>query len=67
MYCYYCSLCRALAHAYMKTKEHAEKDLVAASHLVPDDAAITAELMKIRQLRKEKKEKEKKAYKKLFN
>jgi peptidyl-prolyl isomerase D len=56
---------RALAHAYMKTEEHAEKDLVAASHLVPDDAAMTAKLMKTKQLRKEKKEK--KAYKKLFN
>lgn len=58
---------RALAHAYMKTEEHAEKDLVEASHLVPEDAAITAELAKIRQQRKEKREKEKKAYKKLFN
>lgn len=58
---------RALAHAYMKTEEHAEKDLVEASHLVPEDAAIAAELTKIRQQRKEKREKEKKAYKKMFN
>ncbi|KAF8816328.1 hypothetical protein BYT27DRAFT_7184179 [Phlegmacium glaucopus] len=58
---------RALAHAYMKTEEHAEKDLVEASHLVPEDAAIAAELSKIRQQRKEKRDKEKKAYKKLFN
>ena len=58
---------RALAHAYMKNEEHAEKDFVEASHLVPEDAAIAAELTKIRQQRKEKREKEKKAYKKLFN
>ena len=58
---------RALAHAYLKTEEHAEKDLVDASRLVPDDAAIAAELTKIRQQRKEKREKEKKAYKKLFS
>lgn len=58
---------RALAHAYLKTEENAEKDLVEASHLVPEDAAIAAELAKIRQQRKEKRDKEKKAYKKLFN
>jgi len=51
----------------MKTEEHAEKDLVEASHLVPEDAVITAELTKIRQQRKEKRDKEKKAYKKMFN
>ena len=51
----------------MKTEEHAEKDLVEAGQLVPEDAAIAAELTKIRQQRKEKKEKEKKAYKKLFS
>ena len=51
----------------MKTEENAEQDLVEASHLVPEDAAITAELTKIRQQRKAKREKEKKAYKKLFN
>jgi len=58
---------RALAHAYLKSEENAEKDLVEASHIVPEDAAISAELSKIRQQRKEKREKEKKAYKKMFN
>jgi len=58
---------RALAHAYMKTEENAEKDLVEASQLVPEDAAIAAELTKIRQQRKEKRQKEKQAYKKLFS
>jgi len=58
---------RALAHAYLKTEENAEKDLVEASHLVPEDAVIAAELNKIRQQRKEKREKEKKAYKKMFD
>ena len=57
---------RALAHAYLKTEENAEKDLVEANHLVPEDAVIAAELNKIRQQRKEKREKEKKAYKKMF-
>jgi len=57
---------RALAHAYLKTEDNAEKDLVEASHLVPEDAVIAAELNKIRQQRKEKREKEKKAYKKMF-
>ena len=51
----------------MKTEETAEKDLVEANHLVPEDAAVVAELTKIRQQKKEKREKEKKAYKKLFN
>ena len=58
---------RAIAHAYFKAEDDAEKDLVEANHLVPEDAAITAELTKIRQQKKEKREKEKKAYKKLFN
>lgn len=57
---------RALAQAYLKTEEQAEKDLVEASTLVPEDTAIAAELTKIRQQRKEKREKEKKAYKKMF-
>jgi len=58
---------RALAHVYMKNEEQAEKDLVEASHLVPEDTAIATELTKIRQQRKEKRDKEKKAYKKMFN
>ncbi|KAF9531075.1 cyclophilin-like domain-containing protein [Crepidotus variabilis] len=58
---------RALAHAVMKEESNAEADLKVASALVPSDAAITAELEKIRQARKDKKDKEKKAYKKLFS
>jgi peptidyl-prolyl isomerase D len=58
---------RALAYVYLKDEDKAEEDLVEASHLVPDDAAIQAELGKIRQQRKEKREKEKKAFKKMFN
>ncbi|KAF8152981.1 cyclophilin-like domain-containing protein [Crassisporium funariophilum] len=58
---------RALAHVFLKNEEQAEKDLVAASQLVPEDAAIAGELAKIKHQRKEKREKEKKAYKKLFN
>jgi len=58
---------RALANAYMKSEDDAEKDLVEASQLVPEDAAIAAELTKIRQQRKEKRQKEKQAYKKLFS
>ena len=58
---------RALAHVYMKNEEEAEKDLVEASNLVPEDTAIATELTKIRQQRKEKRDKEKKAYKKMFS
>ena len=37
-----------------------------ANELVPEDAAITAELEKVRARKKEKRDKEKKAFKKLF-
>ncbi|KAF9484054.1 peptidyl-prolyl cis-trans isomerase [Pholiota conissans] len=57
---------RALAHTYLKEEEKAEQDLVEASQLVPEDAAIAAELSKIRQQRKEKRDKEKKQFKKMF-
>ncbi|KAH9474440.1 Peptidyl-prolyl cis-trans isomerase cyp40 [Psilocybe cubensis] len=57
---------RALAHIYMKDDDKAEQDLVEASQLVPEDAAIAGELAKIKQQRKEKREKEKKQFKKLF-
>lgn len=57
---------RALAHTHLKDEDKAEADLVEASRLVPDDAAIASELTKIKQQRKEKKEKEKKQFKKMF-
>ncbi|KAJ7140509.1 peptidyl-prolyl cis-trans isomerase [Mycena crocata] len=57
---------RALAHAILKDEEAAEKDLVEAVAIVPDDTAIAAELAGIRRRRKEKREKEKKAFKKMF-
>jgi len=58
---------RSMAHAFLKDEEKAEQDLVEASALVPTDAAISAELSKIRQARKEKREKEKKQFKKMFS
>ncbi|KIM41336.1 hypothetical protein M413DRAFT_445361 [Hebeloma cylindrosporum] len=57
---------RALAHVQLKDEEKAEQDLVEASQLVPDDAAIQSELSKIRHQRKEKRDKEKKQFKKMF-
>ncbi|KAH7883030.1 cyclophilin-like domain-containing protein [Phlebopus sp. FC_14] len=57
---------RALARVALKEEDAAEADLVAASELLPDDQAISNELAKVRQRKKEKREKEKKAYKKLF-
>ncbi|KAF8961878.1 40 kDa cyclophilin [Flammula alnicola] len=57
---------RAVAHTYMKDEDKAEHDLVEASQLVPEDAAIVNELAKIRQQRKEKRDKEKKQFKKMF-
>ena len=50
----------------LKEEDEAETDLVAANQLVPDDQAITGELSKVRQRKKEKREKEKKAFKKMF-
>ncbi|KAJ6625133.1 cyclophilin-like domain-containing protein [Mycena sp. CBHHK59/15] len=57
---------RALAHTILKDEDAAEKDLVDALAIVPDDKAIAGEVAKIRQRRKEKREKEKKAFKKMF-
>jgi peptidyl-prolyl isomerase D len=50
----------------LKEDGDAERDLVEASQLVPDDQAIAGELVKVRQRRKEKRDKEKKAFKKMF-
>jgi peptidyl-prolyl isomerase D len=57
---------RAVAHSILKDDDDAEKDLVEASQLVPDDKVISSELAKVRQHKKEKREKEKKALKKMF-
>jgi peptidyl-prolyl isomerase D len=57
---------RALATITLKENDDAEKDLVEASRLVPDDKAIAGELLKLRQRKKEKRDKEKKAFKKMF-
>lgn len=57
---------RALANIILKEDDDAEKDLVEASGLVPDDKAISSELSKLRQRKKEKRDKEKKAFKKMF-
>ncbi|KAJ6588114.1 peptidyl-prolyl cis-trans isomerase [Mycena capillaripes] len=57
---------RALAHAILKDEEAAEKDLVDALAIVPDDTAIAAELATIRKRKKEKRDKEKAAFKKMF-
>lgn len=58
---------RALAQIILKEDVKAEADLVEALALVPDDAAISAELGKIKQARKDKTAKEKKAYSKMFS
>ena len=50
----------------MKDQDKAESDLVKAADLIPNDAAIVAELEGIRRRKKELREKEKKAYKKMF-
>lgn len=57
---------RALAHIVLKDDEQAENDLISASKLIKDDAAILGELEKARARKKEKRDKEKKAFKKLF-
>ncbi|CAA7266288.1 unnamed protein product [Cyclocybe aegerita] len=58
---------RSLAHLYLADEEKAEQDLTQAAELVPGDAAIAAELGKIKQRKKEQREKEKKQFKKLFS
>ncbi|QRV85035.1 peptidyl-prolyl cis-trans isomerase, cyclophilin-type protein [Ceratobasidium sp. AG-Ba] len=57
---------RGLANVAVNEDEEAEKDLIEASKLVPEDAAIKAELAKVQQKKKEKREREKKAFKGLF-
>ncbi|KDQ56674.1 hypothetical protein JAAARDRAFT_36162 [Jaapia argillacea MUCL 33604] len=57
---------RALARTALKDDETAEKDLVEASKLVPDDKAIAGELTKVKLRMKEKKDKEKQKFKKMF-
>lgn len=58
---------RALARGILKDEDRAEKDLVEASKLVPDDQAVAGELGRLRNRRKEKRDKEKKAYSKMFS
>ncbi|KAF5390723.1 hypothetical protein D9757_002586 [Collybiopsis confluens] len=57
---------RALARVMLKEDDEAEKDLLEASKLVPEDQAIAGELARVRNRKKEKRDKEKKAYKKMF-
>ncbi|KIK67886.1 hypothetical protein GYMLUDRAFT_36683 [Collybiopsis luxurians FD-317 M1] len=58
---------RGLAHTILKDDDEAEKDLIQASTLVPEDQAIAGELARVRNRKKEKRDKEKKAYKKMFS
>lgn len=58
---------RGLAQAASKQDEEAEADLAEADKLLGgNDAALKAELLKVRTRRKEKREKEKKAFRGLF-
>lgn len=57
---------RALGHSGMKDDDAAQADLIQASQLVKGDAAILAELEKVKQRKKTQREKEKKAFKGLF-
>ncbi|THH19555.1 hypothetical protein EW146_g1631 [Bondarzewia mesenterica] len=57
---------RGIALGILKEDDEAETVLTEASALAKDDAAIAAELERVRQRKKEKKNKEKKAYKKMF-
>ena len=57
---------RALAHVALHDEDAAEQDLRAALGFVPGDAAIRAELDRVRELKKAQREKEKKAFKKMF-
>jgi len=58
---------RALAHVILKDDDSAEADLITASQIVSEDHAITSELAKVKQRKKEKKDKERKAFKKMFS
>jgi peptidyl-prolyl isomerase D len=55
-----------LAQVIQKEESEAERDLLEASQLVPNDQAIKAELAKVQQRVKAKRDKEKKAFKKMF-
>jgi peptidyl-prolyl isomerase D len=57
---------RGLAHVAVKDDGAAEADLVRAAELVPEDAAIKAELTRVRDARKAKRDAEKKKFKKMF-
>ncbi|CAE6507000.1 unnamed protein product [Rhizoctonia solani] len=58
---------RALAHSLHHEEDEAEADLHEALKIVPGDDAITKELAKVQQKKREKREKEKKAFKGLFS
>jgi peptidyl-prolyl isomerase D len=58
---------RALAQAIVNEDGLAEEDLLEAATLVPDDAAVKAELAKVRERVKSKRELEKKKFKKMFS
>lgn len=57
---------RALARIALKEEVDAERDLIEAAALKPDDAGIKHELTKVREQAKAKKEAEKKKFKKMF-
>lgn len=57
---------RALAYVALKREDEAEADLTTALQVVPGDKAISDELAKVKQRKKEKRDKEKKAFKKMF-
>jgi peptidyl-prolyl isomerase D len=50
----------------MKDDDEAQEDLVIASQLVKGDAAILAELERVKERKKAQREKDKKAFKGLF-
>ncbi|KAG9090134.1 peptidyl-prolyl cis-trans isomerase cpr6 [Ceratobasidium sp. 370] len=58
---------RALAYVAIGEDDDAEKDLLEAAKIVPEDGAIKAELAKVQAKKREKREKEKKAFKGLFS
>ncbi|KAG8680544.1 peptidyl-prolyl cis-trans isomerase cpr6 [Ceratobasidium sp. 395] len=58
---------RALANVAIGEDDDAEKDLLEAAKIVPEDGAIKAELVKVQAKKKEKRDREKKAFKSLFS
>jgi len=58
---------RAQAQSAMKDYEEAQKDLISASKISPDDKAIKSEMVRVKKLVAEKKKKEKDMYSKLFS